>query len=460
MPHSDFNSVGGDQTFMLDNLLGVFNGFAFVVSCARLRDTPIIYCSDGFVNLTGYSRAEIIGRNCRFLQGPDTDKTKILAIRDAVREEKPLTCVLRNYKKDGTPFLNLLHIAPIVDTSGQVAWYCGVQTEVSEETACRLTAGEGATPLQSGEHLEVYNLLPSLANIADQCLTLKSALQSSASRISMDVVRHSRESFESRASFDMGGRPFLPHHRASSASSASACGSASASDRAGPSSSSQQMLGLSAACPQGSAASFDDAARLSRDGSGVLSGHLNPLAGAVCSAETVPSPLLMQLVEIQQALCISDPKLPDCPIIHASQAFLDMTGYPADEVLGYNCRFLQGPGTDRAAVDKLRSGIAACEPVTVQLLNYKKCGEPFWNCVHVAPLRDGSGKAVLYVGVQMDVTSAVNAETQAAVAHGPGEVDFDEETMPYVHLGQMAAVGKVRMAVRGLGSRSLVRRDK
>lgn len=98
----------------------------------------------------------------------------------------------------------------------------------------------------------------------------------------------------------------------------------------------------------------------------------------------------------------------------------------------------------------------------------KQNGEPFWNCVHIAPLRDGTGKTVLFVGVQMDVTAAVQGGVQgqqqqrpeaAGGGEAPGEVSFDQEACPYVHLGHMAAVGKVRMAVRGLGSRALVRKE-
>lgn len=84
----------------------------------------------------------------------------------------------------------------------------------------------------------------------------------------------------------------------------------------------------------------------------------------------------------------------------------------------------------------------------------------------MAPLRDGTGKAVLYVGVQMDVTAAVAGEADAPPSEDgaeealAGEATFDQEAMPFVHLGHMAAVGKIRMAVRGLGSRSLVRKEK
>jgi PAS domain S-box-containing protein len=102
---------------------------------------------------------------------------------------------------------------------------------------------------------------------------------------------------------------------------------------------------------------------------------------------------------------LTDPRLPDHPIVYVNEPFLEMTGYPADEVLGRNCRFLQGPGTDPARVDELRSAVAEERPVTVELLNYRKDGSAFWNQLHITPVRDGDGQVVHFVGLQVDVTA-------------------------------------------------------
>ena len=102
---------------------------------------------------------------------------------------------------------------------------------------------------------------------------------------------------------------------------------------------------------------------------------------------------------------LSDPRLEDHPIVYASGAFLEMTGYSAEEVLGRNCRMLQGPETDPADVDRLRRSIAEHVPVTVEVLNYRKDGTTFFNEVHVAPVRDDSGEVVRNVGVQVDVSA-------------------------------------------------------
>jgi len=117
--------------------------------------------------------------------------------------------------------------------------------------------------------------------------------------------------------------------------------------------------------------------------------------------------LMHALSSSQQNFAISDPSLPDNPIIYVSQGFLDLTGYTLDQVLGRNCRFLQGPGTDQSAVDVIRKGMKEGNDTSVCLLNYKADGTPFWNQFFIASLRDAEGNVVNYVGVQCEVSKAI-----------------------------------------------------
>jgi len=114
--------------------------------------------------------------------------------------------------------------------------------------------------------------------------------------------------------------------------------------------------------------------------------------------------LVKALQTAQQNFVISDPSIPDNPIVYASQGFLNLTGYSLDEVLGRNCRFLQGPDTDPKSVDRIRKGIEKGEDCTVVLLNYRKDGVTFWNQFFIAALRDGEGNVVNYLGVQCKVS--------------------------------------------------------
>jgi two-component system, cell cycle sensor histidine kinase and response regulator CckA len=113
-----------------------------------------------------------------------------------------------------------------------------------------------------------------------------------------------------------------------------------------------------------------------------------------------------------QGLLITDPGQPDNGIVYVSPGFERITGYASDEVLGRNCRFLQGRDTDPSAVAQLREAILAGEPCTVELLNYRKNGSPFWNELSISPVRDDSGRLTHFVGVQVDVTARRNLEEQ------------------------------------------------
>lgn len=113
--------------------------------------------------------------------------------------------------------------------------------------------------------------------------------------------------------------------------------------------------------------------------------------------------LMQTLQSAQRSFCITDPSLPDNPIVYASGSFLTTTGYKMDDVIGKNCRFLQGPATDPDAVADLKRGVASGEDTTVTILNYRKDGTPFWNQLFVASLRDINKRVVNYVGVQIPV---------------------------------------------------------
>jgi len=96
-------------------------------------DNPIVYANEAFELITGYDREEIIGRNCRFLQGEDREQLEIERIREALREHKPTTVTLRNYRKDGELFYNQFSIRPLFDPQGRLIYYLGTQFDVTEK---------------------------------------------------------------------------------------------------------------------------------------------------------------------------------------------------------------------------------------------------------------------------------------------------------------------------------------
>ena len=103
-------------------------------------------------------------------------------------------------------------------------------------------------------------------------------------------------------------------------------------------------------------------------------------------------------------IVITDPKLPDDPIVYVNPAFERISGYPVDEVLGHNCRFLQGEDHDQPALDELRAALREERESRVVLKNYRKDGTPFWNELYVSPVHDEEGRLTNFVGVQNDIT--------------------------------------------------------
>ncbi|HEY3331912.1 MAG TPA: HD domain-containing phosphohydrolase [Capsulimonadaceae bacterium] len=130
----------------------VQNALVIVDACAI--DNPIIYANLAFYRLTGYAKEEVIGRNCRFLQGPDTAREDVLKLRSTLEAGRACQVTLLNYRKDGTTFWNELTVSPIFDESGEIQYFVGIQTDVSAhkaiETALEQTQRQLELALTSG----------------------------------------------------------------------------------------------------------------------------------------------------------------------------------------------------------------------------------------------------------------------------------------------------------------------
>ena len=109
-------------------------------------------------------------------------------------------------------------------------------------------------------------------------------------------------------------------------------------------------------------------------------------------------------------MCLTDPHKDDNPIIFCNQAFEQLTGYGQNEIIGRNCRFLQGPETDPAAVVEIRRQLLRQEDVHLELMNYRKDGSSFWNALFISPVADTTGRLVYYFASQLDVTRKREAE--------------------------------------------------
>nr|AML77039.1 putative LOV domain-containing protein [Ceratodon purpureus] len=362
--------------------------YNFVLSDPRLPDHPIVFASEGFLRMSGYERDEVLGRNCRFLQGPDTDRGTVVEIRDAIREERACQVRILNYTKQGAPFWNLFHMAPIFASDGRVIHYVGVQTPIAPDLASE------AVPVG----------LPAEGVVEDGAVSSELEDQTPV-----------------KMRLNGGGEVKVDEE-----------------DDAEPAMVNEDLKKKAALAVQRVTGELTQSCRVE---GAVLQNRRVGLSDCAANG-VVSSSLMLSLTRIQQSLVLADPSLPDTPIVHASDVFCELTGYSREEVVGRNCRFLQGPDTDPEAVREIREAIQAEKPCTVRILNYRKDNTPFWNHLHVAPVRSATGKVAYYVGVQLDVSDA--------------DIPMRGDTMS-ANAKQLSAVGVVRVAVRSLQGSGLRR---
>jgi PAS domain S-box-containing protein len=132
--------------------------------------------------------------------------------------------------------------------------------------------------------------------------------------------------------------------------------------------------------------------------------------------------LASTVASVTSGVVICDAAQHDQPIVFCTAAFSRITGYAAAEVLGRNCRFLQGRDTDREQVERMRRAIQVGRAVTVTLRNYRKDGRTFWNEVNISPLHDAQGKLIHFVGIIQDVTNRIRTEENLREAKNQAEV--------------------------------------
>lgn len=395
----------------------------FVVSDATKPDYPILYASAGFFKMTGYTPKEVIGRNCRFMQGADTNPEDVAKIREALQEGKTYCGRLLNYKKDGSSFWNLLTVSPIKDETGKTLKFIGMQVEVSKHT-------EG-----SKENMLRPNGLPGSLirydsrqkEMASSSVTeLLQAVERPGSTNVRPLIRRSSDHGTDKDRLDGLGKHYtavttappprrnshagirtsmqrineVPDKKPKKTSRRHSFMGIIKKRRASSESDDHQFenLALGGDNEDGDEDDDDDISVANDDDE-----RPGSLDDKVKQKEKRKGfDLATTLERIEKNFVITDPRLPDNPIIFASDSFLELTEYSREEILGRNCRFLQGPETDPATVKKIREAIDGQKEVTVQLINYTKTGKKFWNLFHLQPMRDHKGEVQYFIGVQLD----------------------------------------------------------
>ncbi|MEL7198435.1 MAG: PAS domain-containing protein [Pseudomonadota bacterium] len=151
------------------------------------------------------------------------------------------------------------------------------------------------------------------------------------------------------------------------------------------------------------------------------------------------------MAQTRIAVCLCDPHQEDLPIVFANRAFRRLTGYPEEEIVGRNCRFLQGPNTDPEPIARIRDAIRNEDVAVVEMLNYRKNGTSFWNALHLGPIYNDAGELVYFFGSQWDVSDVRAARAQEQHAKDMArELSHRMKNMFAVISGIVNVTGRVR----------------
>ncbi|GJZ76408.1 putative LOV domain-containing protein [Tanacetum coccineum] len=356
--------------------------YSFTITDPCLPGHPIVFASREFLKMCGYSSNEdVIGKHqmIMFQQAGINNRRSLLDIRHAITQETTIQLTLLNHHKNNLtpPFWTLFHMFPVFSKDdGRLIHFVGVQVPIMPK------------PTRSGSDFSRMNFCE---NVLGFCRR----------EVCSDTVAE----LDRISSFD----------------------SVLADDT---------ELGDSL-CK----ASDLEKQRARTAMSTILSmlTHYSQLTGRLVSDKRccasymsrVGASLYISLGRIKQSFVLTDPHKTCVPIVYASDAFLELTGYARHEVLGQNSRFLSGQETDVSAELQIRKSIESGQGCTMCILNYRKDGSTFWNSLHMSPVRNASGKIAYFVEVQMNVKHE-NPNLRPEIRH-------------------LSVVGAVKVAVRSSG---------
>ncbi|MDB6455018.1 PAS domain-containing protein [Falsirhodobacter sp. 20TX0035] len=147
--------------------------------------------------------------------------------------------------------------------------------------------------------------------------------------------------------------------------------------------------------------------------------------GAEPMLPNLDDPFAAAVVATRMPIIVTDPRLPDNPIVFVNDAVTKLTGYSREDLLGRNCRFLQGPGTNVNDITRLRDAIARRESIEIDLLNYRKDGSSFWNRLLVSPVFSKTGELTHFFASQFEVSPERNRVAELTRTQGELEVEIE-----------------------------------
>lgn len=348
------DSMSRSYDVSIHQILKDLSHHSFLITDPHLRGHPIVYASDTFLHMSGYSLEEVLGRNPKFLQGLETDRHSVFHVRDSISEQKPCQVILLNYTKQGWPFQMVLQLAPVFSQhDGRILHFVGVQKPLYD---CPL---EFHTERSAPMLLQVQR---------GSCVRLG---------------RQGVANIKSAGCFS--SMPHADAHRQTV--------SISAGSETGRMKLASTVLKLLIH-------ELTNSSKMKTAGALYCGLPCENAETALCSSLTIA------LTRIQQSFVILNPNVPEMRVLYASDKFLHSTGFSKDELIGQKNRFLQGQDTDGVVIQEMQNCVMAGKACTLRFMNYRKNGSSFWNLWHVAPIRDHTAKVVYFVGVPWEVGSS------------------------------------------------------
>ncbi|XP_010683267.1 protein TWIN LOV 1 isoform X2 [Beta vulgaris subsp. vulgaris] len=299
----------------------------FIITDPCISGHPIVFASRGCLEMFGYSKEEVVGRNGRMFQGQGTCRRTVMEIREAIREERAIQVSLLNYRKDGTPFWILFHMSPVFsEVDGRAIHFVAAQIPILRKPL-RLRSGHGRNELCTCE-----DGIKSREILLGSCRkeVLRDSVLELCHGLTLDSVSDADEGVEV-----------------------------------------EELCEASDLDKQKASTSIDNILSVLTRYSALRGKSVSKKRCCVEGQSLLNSALLTSLGRIKQSFVLIDPYIPNMPIVYASEAFLKLTGYDRHEVLGRKHRFVSGSNTDPSILLQINECIQNGKPCAVRILDYR-----------------------------------------------------------------------------------------
>jgi PAS domain S-box-containing protein len=396
---------------------------AIIITTADALDEPlgprIVYVNAAFTRMNGWSSAEVIGKTPRILQGELTDRTQLYRVRTALQNSLPIRAELINYHKNGSIYWVEINIVPIADAQGKITHFVSVQRDITEHKQENIeleTRVEQRTQALQKINYQLKHEIAERQHIEKQLRQtqeiLQAILDNSPAIIYVSDIQNryllinseyekvfqlTQEQVQGRSIYEI-----FPHDIA---------------DNFAVNNSNVLTSGRSTEVEE--VVPQDDGLHTYLSIKFPLK-DANGVPYAICGISTditdrkrTEANLRLRdraIAASSNGVVICDARLPSFPIIYANPAFEYITGYSLEEVIGRNCRFLQGNDTNQPEIQELRNAIQQAKKCTVILRNYRQDGNLFWNELSISPVFNAVGTCTHYVGIQNDITERKHSE--------------------------------------------------